>query len=420
MAKTVNVVKGSVDEKILKAQYGDAVNFNYTNQNQFAGPTRTETNKLYQGLLGKPTNDAGNFNNYTGTKILEGGYSSQPTQSSQPDPLKSMQDALAAQNKAQANLYNQQAAEQAAKIRQAIQSQTQQGNATKADYTNQMNTAIGTMDTEKAKIPGQVTKLNNSASSTGMMNAQKIRNSLAQMGLLQSGESASQQLLNDTMVSNNVNANNLQGQEIGTEYESKIASAQTDLASKTKQINDAIALAQSQGDENALYALKDAQAKIANAGAQSAVDYNNFAYTAGRDAVNDRMTQQQMEARAIQQALDNTYRQSQAEMGKSQWEREFALRQAKLGSGGSGGGGYGYNEGTNNTYGNVTDANASTRTMVSQIINALQSGATIQEVMADIDQMERDGTAAAKKYDTQLLRNLANSIPVDNWQYQSR
>ncbi len=69
---------------------------------------------------------------------------------------------------------------------------------------------------------------------------------------------------------------------------------------------------------------------------------------------------------------------------------------------------------------NITDANTSTRNMVTQISNALRSGATMQEVLSDIEQMERDGTAAAEKLDTRLLRNFANSIPVDNWQYKSR
>lgn len=60
---TVNVVKGSADEAILRAQYGDAVKFNYTNANQFAGADRTATNQLYQGILGKPTNNAGDLYN---------------------------------------------------------------------------------------------------------------------------------------------------------------------------------------------------------------------------------------------------------------------------------------------------------------------------------------------------------------------
>lgn len=322
---TVNVVKGSADEAILRAQYGDKVNFNYTNANQFAGADRFKTNEMYQNLLGAPTSNAGDLNNYNGVQLQAGGRLSD-TQIAQND----FKDAQAGQLKAQTDLYNQQGAEKASKIRQAIATQTQQGNATKQDYTNQMNTAIGTLNSERAKLPGQTTNLSNQASSQGMERAGRTRNALSQMGLLQSGESASQQLLNDTTVSNQINANNLQGQELDTQFGDKISSAQTDLASKVKQINDAIALAQSQGDENALMVLQDAQAKIANAGAQSAVDYNNFAYKTGQDATQNRMNQQQIDTRKIQDALDNVYRQSQADTQARQWQSGFDTQNSQF------------------------------------------------------------------------------------------
>jgi hypothetical protein len=186
------------------------------------------------------------------------------------------------------------------------------------------------LNTERAKIPGQTTTLNNAASNNGITNAQKIRNSLNQMGLLQSGESATQQLLNDTTVANNTNANNLKGQELDMGYGNQIATAQTELATKVKQINDAISLAQAQGDENSLLVLKDAQAKIANATATSAVDYNKYAYTAGRDAVSDRMTQQEIDARNVQNALDNVYRQNEADTKNRQWQDQFTQSNAQF------------------------------------------------------------------------------------------
>lgn len=245
-------------------------------------------------------------------------------------PIADMKNSLQSQLTAQTNLYNQQASDQAARIRQAIERQKQQAESTKTDYTNQMNMAIGTLNAERAKIPGQITNLNNQASSRGMINAQHIRNALAQMGLLQSGESASQQLLNDTTVQNNINANNLQGQQIDTSYGDKIASAQTDLASKVKAINDAIALAQSQGDEQSLMALQDAQAKIANAAAQGAVDYNNWAYKYGQDATQNRQWQQTFDANQVQNNIDNIYRQTQADLANRQWQDNFGLQQAQL------------------------------------------------------------------------------------------
>lgn len=238
--------------------------------------------------------------------------------------------ALDAQTASKTTLYNQQAEAQAAKIRQAIERQKQQGEATKTDYTNQMNTAIGTLNTERAKIPGQITNLNNQASNTGMINAQKARNALAQMGILQSGESASQQLLNDTTVTNEQNANNLQGQQLDTSYGDKIASAQMDLASKVKQINDSIALAQAQGDENALLVLQDAQAKIDDAMTTNAVNYNNWAYKTGRDAISDRQWQQTFDANQTQSGINNIYRQNQADIANRQWDQNFGLQQGQL------------------------------------------------------------------------------------------
>ncbi len=414
---TVTVVKGSPDEAILRKQYGDSINYNYADQNQFVGADRIATNKMYQEAIGQAGKDAGDLWGYGGSTIVNGYDASAKSTAQQPDIAAQIKAALDAQTASQTTLYNQQAEAQAAKIRQAIERQAQQGEATKTDYTNQMNTAIGTLNTERAKIPGQVTNLNNQASSSGMVNADHIRSALAQMGLLQSGESASQQLLNNTTVQNNINANKLQGQELDASYGNQIASAQTDLAAKVKQINDAIALAQAQGDESSLLVLQDAQAKIANAGATNAASYLDWAYKANQDATQNRMTQQQIDAKAVQDAFDNVYRQHQADLAARQWEQSFnadtAYKNAVLAAKNSGGGSYG-------TYGNVSDANSTTRTMATQIINALQSGATVQEVLNDIDEMEKNGTASAKKYDTQLLRNLVNSVPIDNWQYIPR
>ena len=232
-----------------------------------------------------------------------GGSSSSSNQSN--NYSSDMSKALSQQQSAMEKMYNQQAEAQAAKIRQAIASQTQQAEATKADYTNQMNTSIGTLNTERAKIPGQVETANNTASSRGMVNAQSIRNSLAQMGLLQSGESASQQLLNDTSVSNNINANTMQGREIDTQLGSRIASSQAELASKIKAINDAISVARASGDENALMALTNAQHQIALSAANNNATMNNFQYQFGQDAIANNRWNQTFEQQKAQDAFNN-------------------------------------------------------------------------------------------------------------------
>jgi hypothetical protein len=70
--KTVNVVKGSADEAILRQQYGDSIGYNYTNRNQFVGGDRYETNSMYRDYLGSPTTDAGDLHNYSGVDIVNG------------------------------------------------------------------------------------------------------------------------------------------------------------------------------------------------------------------------------------------------------------------------------------------------------------------------------------------------------------
>lgn len=222
-----------------------------------------------------------------------------------PTPAEQMTAAMNAQTAAQTAMYNQQATDQATAIRQAMAAQTQQADANKADYTNQTNAAIGTLNTERAKIPGQVTTQNNTASNAGMVNAQHIRNSLAQMGLLQSGENLSQQLANDISVNRNVNSNELAGQQADQNFGTQTANAQIDLATKVKSINDAIAVAQASGDENALMALKNAQNQIALVTAQNNTTMNNFQYQTSRDTNADNQWKQSFDAQKAQDNFNN-------------------------------------------------------------------------------------------------------------------
>ena len=50
---TVTVVQGSADEKILRAQYGDSISYNYSANgfNQFTGLERSQTNAEFQSYL---------------------------------------------------------------------------------------------------------------------------------------------------------------------------------------------------------------------------------------------------------------------------------------------------------------------------------------------------------------------------------
>lgn len=71
---TVDVVPGSVDEQILRDQYGDSINYNYTSANQFVGKDRYDTNNQYvnhiNSLLGNSSVKSGG--DYSGYKGLNG------------------------------------------------------------------------------------------------------------------------------------------------------------------------------------------------------------------------------------------------------------------------------------------------------------------------------------------------------------
>jgi len=155
----------------------------------------------------------------------------------------------------------------------------------KTTMEGQLASQVGTYNTERAKIPGQTETANNTASSTGMVNAQHIRNALSQMGLLQSGESATQQLANNSNTANNINANNLAGQQLDASFADKIVAAQ----------------------------------------AQAAVDYNTAAYQYGRDAVAD--NQWLVTSGQAQQQIDNQSSQFAQTLGLSQQQLAAQIAQ---------------------------------------------------------------------------------------------
>jgi len=130
----------------------------------------------------------------------------------------------------------------------------------KTAYDDQLAATVGGYNTERAKIPAQVTVANNTASSTGLTNANHIRSALSQMGLLQSGESATQQLANDIGTASNINANTLQGQALDASYADKIAAAK----------------------------------------AENAVNYNNAAYQMSKDATSENQANAQLAAQIAQ------------------------------------------------------------------------------------------------------------------------
>lgn len=220
--------------------------------------------------------------NYNGTNGSGSTASSIRQAMSQPSTIQSVSQPMSYQP-----IISQSTIDQAAQIKQA---QADALAELKKTYDNQLSATINPYKTAQAAIPGQITTLNNTASSQGMVNAQHIRNALAQMGLLQSGESASQQLSNDTSTANNINANNLQGQQLDAGY------------------NDKIALAT----------------------AQNATDYNKEAYQYGRDATADSQWNQTFDYTKSQDAIKNALAQQQVNNQASQFAQSFGLSQAQF------------------------------------------------------------------------------------------
>lgn len=161
-------------------------------------------------------------------------------------------------------LYNQQAAAKQAQLRQALQRQRTTAEGNISGIESQYGTAIQTAQNLGAQLPAQFTQLNNQASNRGQVNAQRIRTAMAQMGLGQSGESASQQLQQGIDTSNQINANNQQLQTLTSDINTQVTGLQGEQAAKVAAIRQAIADAEASGDENAALALSEAQAKIAS------------------------------------------------------------------------------------------------------------------------------------------------------------
>lgn len=173
-------------------------------------------------------------------------------------------------------LYQQQAAEKLASIRAAIGRQKTSAQGNISNIQNQYDTAATTAQNQARELPGQFTQLNNQASNRGQINAQRIRTAMAQMGLGQSGESASQQLQQGIDTSNQINTNNQQLQKLTTDINTQITGLQGEKAAKIAAIQQAIADAEASGDDNAALALSEAQAKIVSEASQNAVAQNQW------------------------------------------------------------------------------------------------------------------------------------------------
>lgn len=215
-------------------------------------------------------------------------------------------------------LYEQMARERAAQIRAAIQRQKTAAQADIEHLRSQYGSAISEIEAERGKLPTEFQRLRDQASNRGMINAQRIRNALAQMGLGQSGESASQQLAQGIATSQQIADANLRQQEIDAEMARQLGTMESDLATQVSRIEQQIRDAEAAGDEQAMLALREAQAQIiaeAQANAQAKAQWDM--------AIADRIRQAQMQAQ--QDAWDR----GGFESAFDKWKAEQAYRQAQ-------------------------------------------------------------------------------------------
>jgi len=354
--------------------------------------------------------------------------------------------------------YQNMLAEQAAKakqdaLRQAWESNSQALNSQKSTVTNNYNSATNKLNAVKdARLP-EFQQQRNAASADAAQTSRGVKELMAATGRYNSGFNRSEQLGVDLNRSNAISgitgAQNQFETDVGnqlSDVDAQRVAALNDIASKLqlgeKQYNDGtLSLTEQLESEKASGALKaflDAQTR-ADTLSQQGIDnsFRQAQFDQNAELADLQQQWQQKQFDAEQKALlweqqfqqqgytaDEAYRMAQLNLQRDQFEADEAYRKAALAksgsSGGSGGSRSSGGSSSNSTYDSIEKANAGTRNKAVQISNSFKSGATMQEILNDIAEMERDGTATAEKYNTQLLRNFANSVPIDNWQYLPR
>lgn len=405
---TVNVVKGSADEAILRAQYGDAVKFNYTNANQFAGADRFETNKMYQGLLGNPINNAGDLNNYNGVKLQTGG---------------SLSDSQIKANQAanQAAYTQAQAANQIAqqtKAKQDTQTQMEQLKkaqlkASMAGLDKQRTNSLSNLQAERAVIEPQYQKQKIAANVTAKQTARSFDEYMAQRGGNNSGIAGQGTLLNNMAYQGQVgslneaeagaisdNARRVTG--VNNAYESDKVGARAGIEAQGLQayIN--------QMNQDRTFGLQQQQMnnQVDQFGQSLGLQREQVDYGKSRDLVGDsryadetqyNRSQAEMEWEFKRQGYsdDQAYRMAtlaidQQNANTSAYKSSSAPKSSKGADGGK------YND-------------TSTSSLKDKMDAALASGARVDELLYELDDMEEDGSAYLKNTDMQYLRDYLES-----------
>lgn len=293
---TVNVVKGSPDEAILRAQYGDNINYNYTNENQFRGADRIKTNQMYQEELsraGIKAADAGDLWSFGGTPVQQNRYNA-------PAP------------KDYTSMINEQS------------DQSLQG--TLAAIKAAVQKAIGQQQAIIKQAPEQYHNLKNIAYNQSLQQLPGMRENVANMG--SSTESGYSRTLET---------------RANSELFNRLGELDRQKQSVIDQANQAIESLKAQGDLDAANATAAAATSKLQAIVQESQRLDQIAQQNYWNSVNYATQEDQFNANQA-----NWLKEFNANQAQQQWENAFNEKQfaASMARSSGGGGGYGGGSGS--------------------------------------------------------------------------
>jgi hypothetical protein len=300
-----------------------------------------------------------------------------------------------------------------------------------ASLAKARDSALSNLSVEKAAIQPAYYKKRNAESTQSQLQAKNFAEFMANRGG-NSGSSAQAELARGVALQGNIGALNEQEAgdyatnarrvaDVQNAYENDLASAKagaeaTAMQQMIQQMNADRTYQQSVDQFNKSFGVQEAGVTGKYNGQDT--------LAALQDAYNRKIQEAQLmgtyngqDTLAARELAQNILDSNRAyELQKQQ----FAASQARS----SGGGSYrssGKSSGSSsNTNNSVAKSNASTKEVGKQIIDSLKSGATVWELLDDLNEMDRNGTAAVNGVDTNVLRSLVNSVPIDNWQYIRR
>ena len=342
---TVNVVKGSADEAILRAQYGDAVKFNYTNANQFAGADRTATNALYQGVLGKPINNAGDLNNYGGIKLQAGGSlsDSQIQANQMADNQAKYQQQLTdfASQTAQATADAKRLA-----LDQAWGSNQQALNSQNATVSNNFNSAKNNLTALQASRLPEYQAQKNATSQEAAAQLRRTEALNALTGKFNSGYNRSQ--VNDVGIARQGSLDAIQGSEnqFKTDVGNQLSDVDAQRVAALNDIAEKLTLGKQQYNQGTLSLTNQLESEKATGALKAMLDAQEWGDTQSQLGIDNSLRQAQFDQSANLAELQQQFQQKEfdAQQQAQLWEQQFkqqgytadeAYRQAALAASGS-------------------------------------------------------------------------------------